>query len=167
MARDVEQKEVGVAASRTQEEGAEETHDEGVAGTAGPDKDKGKVVGVDDHLPITKVGRPGEESDKQREELPKVDVEWEGERKPGDATKGGEREREPAGTKDTANAQTRGVGEQVEVDTGDGGSLDDGDAVPDGKEGQPPHDVRPGGGGETDVVMEAGDRSGGSQASQP
>ncbi|MEO2151206.1 MAG: hypothetical protein ABGW50_00905 [Thermococcus sp.] len=52
MARNVEEKQVGIAASGPQEERTEEAHDQRIPGTAGPHVNKGQVVCVDEHLAI-------------------------------------------------------------------------------------------------------------------
>ena len=160
MARDVKEEKVGIAAGRAEEKGAEEAHDQRIPGTAGPHVHKGKVVRVNEDLAVPEEVRPRKKGDKQGEKLPKVDVKRGGGRKPSDAAEGGERERKPTTAEDPADTQSRRVGKQVKVGTGNRRSLKDGNTVPSGKEGDPPEDIRPGVSGQANAMVEAGGRGG-------
>ena len=62
---------VGIGAGSAEEEGAQEAHNERVAGAAGPNRDQGKIIRMDNDLPITKGREPGKEKRLRQQGAPK------------------------------------------------------------------------------------------------
>ena len=74
-ARNVVEQDVGVGGGRAKEQGTDEGHDDGVARAFGPNRKQGEVFRMDDDFAVVEVGKPGKDGDKERQQLPEVNVE--------------------------------------------------------------------------------------------